>query len=204
MQLLKFLMTKLGTLSNRYLKAINTAWQRFYAQISNPFCHFTGPKSKPIYSTQPGSSIGQHDSNRAHPVEHELGADLIAQLIELLESEQLHYLAIAVLEILIHQRPTYIRAHMWAMAQSDDATADYQAVNADALYLLSVMPKILVDQVKLNDKDFSLLQVLAEHNLPRVRQATLEYMAFYPTDFALSFYSSALQRNSTTQCALPY
>ena len=188
MQLLKFLMTKLGTLSNRYLKSNQHSLAAAFTRLD----------IEPFFVTLLGQSQNQfiqHSLVRAlvnmiatvHDLgaEHELSADLIAQLIELLESEQLHYLAIAdVLEILIHQRPTYIRAHMWAMAQSDDATADYQAVNADALYLLSVMPKILVDQVKLNDKDFSLLQVLAEHNLPRVRQATLEYMAFYPTDFA--------------------
>ncbi|MCG9769592.1 poly-gamma-glutamate synthase PgsB [Pseudoalteromonas piscicida] len=187
-QQVKFLIAKLGALTNRYLRAhhdtLENAWQRLDLQ---PFCLnlLAHSQNQHIRHGLIRALVNMVATLNNYEVDSELDAELIAKLIELLESDNMPYQAIVdILEILIHQRPTFIRAYMWALLEEANDIENSQQVDAEVLYILSIFPKIIVSQPKLTEKDLNMLCALSEHTLPRVRQVTLEFVEFYPTPFA--------------------
>ncbi|KZN64494.1 hypothetical protein N473_14310 [Pseudoalteromonas luteoviolacea CPMOR-1] len=191
---LKFLIAKLGALTNRYLRSskddLNTAWQKLDLQPF--FIHLLAhSNSLHIRHGMIRALVNQVSLIHEFSADPELDAELVAQLIELLEADNTPYLAIIdILEILIHQRPTFIRSFMWAkVAESVNDFAD-KPKNNDQLFILVAMPKVLVQQRTLTDSDVKLLQQLSAHPYQRVRQATIECIPNYEDNFALKLLES--------------
>ncbi|TQF69861.1 poly-gamma-glutamate synthase PgsB [Pseudoalteromonas luteoviolacea] len=188
-QNLKFLISKLGALTNRYLRLskddLTSAWQKLDLQ---PFFLHLLANSNSIHIRHGmiRALVNQVSLIHEFSADPELDADLVAQLIELLEADNTPYLAITdILEILIHQRPTFIRSFMWAkVAESVNDYAD-KPKNNDQLFILVALPRVLVQQRLLTDSDIKLLLQLSAHPYPRVRQAAIEYTPYYEDEFAI-------------------
>ncbi|MDK2596313.1 poly-gamma-glutamate synthase PgsB [Pseudoalteromonas obscura] len=186
---LKFLIAKLGALTNRYLRSskddLSTAWQKLDLQPF--FIHLLAhSNSFHIRHGMIRALVNQVSLIHEFSADPELDADLVAQLIELLEAENTPYLAVIdILEILIHQRPTFIRSFMWSkVAESVNDFPEKPKCN-DQLFILIALPKVLVQQRTLTNSDLKLLQQLATHPYPRVRQATIEFIPYYEDNFAI-------------------
>ncbi|WP_105167054.1 poly-gamma-glutamate synthase PgsB [Pseudoalteromonas sp. T1lg23B] len=182
-QSIKFLIARLGTLSKSYL-AINhgqleQTWQTLDLQpfFLNLLEHNQTPF---IRHGIIRALVNQVALIQEHNIDTELSADLIARLVELLEDKLSPYTAIIdILEILIHQRPTFVRGHMWAMLFE---SAEH--INNDQLFILAALPRVLTRQLQLTDKDVVLLTQLSEHHSPRVRQALIEQTSHMSYDIA--------------------
>ncbi|AOT07401.1 capsule biosynthesis protein CapB [Pseudoalteromonas luteoviolacea] len=197
---LKFLIAKLGALTNRYLRSskddLNTAWQKLDLQPF--FIHLLAhSNSLHIRHGMIRALVNQVSLIHEFSADPELDAELVAQLIELLEADNTPYLAIIdILEILIHQRPTFIRSFMWAkVAESINDFAE-KPKNNDQLFILVAMPKVLIQQRNLTDSDIKLLQQLSTHPYHRVRQATIECIPNYEDSFAVELLENRF-RNET-------
>ncbi|MCF6440183.1 poly-gamma-glutamate synthase PgsB [Pseudoalteromonas luteoviolacea] len=191
---LKFLIAKLGALTNRYLRSskddLNTAWQKLDLQPF--FIHLLAhSNSLHIRHGMIRALVNQVSLIHEFSADPELDAELVAQLIELLEADNTPYLAIIdILEILIHQRPTFIRSFMWAkVAESVNDFPD-KPKNNDQLFILAAMPKVLIQQRALTDSDIKLIQQLSTHPYHRVRQATIECIPSYENEFATQLLES--------------
>ncbi|OHU89363.1 poly-gamma-glutamate synthase PgsB [Pseudoalteromonas amylolytica] len=184
-QSIKFLIARLGTLSKSYLsinqEQLSQTWQTLDLQpfFLNLLEHHQTPF---IRHGIIRALVNQVALIQEHNIDTELSADLIARLVELLDDKLSPYTAIIdILEILIHQRPTFVRVHMWAMLlESDEQT------NNDQLFILAALPRVLTRQTKLTDKDTALLSQLSEHHYPRVRQALLEQVSNMPYELAIT------------------
>ncbi|BBN80844.1 hypothetical protein PA25_08290 [Pseudoalteromonas sp. A25] len=180
---IKFLVAKLGTLSSRYLALNKTQiegiWQALDLQPF--FLKLLEQNQTPfIRHSIIRALVNQVALLQEYNADSQLSSELIARLVEFLDDEQTPYTAIIdILEILIHQRPTFVRGHMWAALFIDD-----QQVNNDQLFILAALPRVLIQQATLTDKDFVLLEQLSQHEYPRVRQALLEQTPYMPESFA--------------------
>ncbi|MEJ6474509.1 poly-gamma-glutamate synthase PgsB [Pseudoalteromonas piscicida] len=187
-QEVKFLIAKLGTLTNRYLQAhpntLENAWQRLDLQ---PFCLnlLETSHNRHIRHGLIRALVNMVTTLNKLAGDPELDSDLTAKLVEFLESDNMPYQAVVdIIALLIHQRPTFTRAYMWAQLEETNDIASIEQIDANMLYIISMFPKIIVSQPTLTDKDLNMLIALSEHKLPRVRQVVLEYTEFYPSSFA--------------------
>ncbi|MAD90485.1 MAG: poly-gamma-glutamate synthase PgsB [Pseudoalteromonas sp.] len=179
-QALKFLISKLGALTTAHLRGNETEilenWKKldlepfFMKMLKNN--HSTHIKHSIIRALVNQVAV-IHQCN-ADP---ELNEELAAELIELLEEENTPYQAVIdILEILYVQRPTFIRAHIWALIE--DAVTDFpeQPKDNDSLFVLAALPRVIANQSSLTSKEVDLLHRLSEHPYPRVRQALIEQL----------------------------
>ena len=190
-QTLKFLIGKLGDLSNRYLiKSANNiakAWQTlnlesFFLQL------LTKTTNEHVRNALYRALANQVQLIHNHQSDPELSASLIETLVLALEDSNTPHLArLDILEILIHQRPTYIRAFMQQLINHTD---ECQLSDQQRLFILAALPKILTSQIKLSQLCESLLMQLAEHSYPRVRQSVIEQA----NDYSLSFLQQLLTK----------
>ncbi|CAM4013628.1 poly-gamma-glutamate synthase PgsB [Pseudoalteromonas byunsanensis] len=182
-QSIKFLIARLGTLSKSYLSLnqgqLEQTWQTLDLQPF--FLSLLELNQTPfIRHGIIRALVNQVALIQDHNIDTELSGDLIARLVELLEDKLSPYTAIIdILEILIHQRPTFVRGHMWAMLFESD-----EQISNDQLFILAALPRVLTRQLRLTDKDIVLLTQLSEHRCPRVRQALLEHTSHMPYDTA--------------------
>ncbi|KZN38972.1 hypothetical protein N480_12130 [Pseudoalteromonas luteoviolacea S2607] len=205
-QNLKFLISKLGALTNRYLRLskddLSAAWQKLDLQPF--FLHLlANSNSVHIRHGMIRALVNQVSLIHEFSADPELDADLVAQLIELLEAENTPYLAVTdILEILIHQRPTFIRSFMWAKV--DESVNDYaeKPKNNDQLFILIALPRVLVQQRELTNSDIKLIMQLSSHPYPRVRQATIECTPYYEDEFAIQLLEDRF--NSETADAIRF
>ncbi|WP_245321405.1 poly-gamma-glutamate synthase PgsB [Pseudoalteromonas sp. KS88] len=183
-QTLKFLIGKLGDLSNRYLlnyaKNISSAWQSL--DLENFFLNvLSQTKSEHVKNALYRALANQVQLIHNTVDEHELSANLVETLVLALEQPHTPHLArLDILEILIHQRPTYIRAFMAQIIKNQD---QFQLKDDQRLFLLAALPKILVSQLHLTKHCEDLLQRLACHTYPRVRQSVVEQSLYFDLPF---------------------
>ena len=187
-QSLKFLISKLGAMTRRYLKnneaMLTETWEKldlqpFFLRLleASPNPHVRHGMIRALVNQV--SLI--HECN-ADPV---LDSELTAKLIEQLENPSTPYLAIIdILEILIHQRPTFIRSHMWALLDESINSHAHSPKNNDQLFILSAIPKILCRQSKLSTQDERLIEQCSHHPYPKVRQALIEQLNRFPDTLA--------------------
>ncbi|RZQ54803.1 poly-gamma-glutamate synthase PgsB [Pseudoalteromonas phenolica] len=181
-QTLKFLISKLGNLTKTHLRGhedeIVENWKKldlepFFMNMikSNHSSHIKHSIIRALVN-----QVAVIHQCHADP---KLNEELIAELVELLEEPNTSYLAIVdILEILYMQRPTFIRAHIWALIE--ESITDYfdTPKNNDSLFILAALPRIISNQPVLSKKEQQLLFCLSEHPYPRVRQALLEQLCF--------------------------
>ncbi|NOU52445.1 poly-gamma-glutamate synthase PgsB [Pseudoalteromonas sp. JBTF-M23] len=180
---IKFLIARLGTLSKNYL-AINHAqleqtWRTLDLQ---PFFLSLLEQNQTAFIRHSiiRALVNQVALIQEHNIDTQLSSELIARLVELLDDEQTPYTAIIdILEILIHQRPTFVRGHMWAALFADE-----QQIDNNQLFILAALPRVITQQQNITAKDITLLEQLSEHDYPRVRQALIEQTASLPDDIA--------------------
>jgi poly-gamma-glutamate synthase PgsB/CapB len=187
-QSLKFLISKLGAITKRYLKnneaSLAQTWEKLNLQ----------PFFLKLLEASPNAHV-RHGMIRAlvnqvaliHECkgDPELDSELIAKLIEQLENPNTPYLAtIDILEILIHQRPTFIRSHMWALLDESVNSHPDKAKNNDQLFILSAIPKVLCRQSTLSAQDERLITQCAQHPYPRVRQVLIEQIKHFSDQLA--------------------
>ena len=193
-QTLKFLIGKLGDLSNRYLtkstQDIAKAWQTlnlesFFLQL------LTKTDNEHVRNALYRALANQVQLIHNHNSDPELSANLIETLVLALEDTSTPHLArLDILEILIHQRPTYIRAFMQQLISQDD---NCQLDEQQRLFILAALPKILISQTKLTQLCERLLMELAEHRFPRVRQSVIEQANHFSLNFLQQLLTTRLQ-----------
>lgn len=189
-QSLKFLIGKLGDLSNRYLKefAEDTANAWHTLDLESFFLHLLSQTK----SEHVKNALYRALANQVHLIhnkvgEHELNANLIETLVLALEQQHTPHLArLDILEILIHQRPTYTRGFMTQLIKCQD---EFQLNDEQRLFILAALAKILVSQLNLTSQCENLLTLLANHEYPRVRQSVIEQSLY----FSLPFWQKLLE-----------
>ncbi|GEK08417.1 poly-gamma-glutamate synthase PgsB [Pseudoalteromonas peptidolytica] len=199
-QQIKFLIAKLGTLTNRYLQThqtnLESAWQRLDLQ---PFCLtlLANSQNQHIRHGLIRALVNMVATLNKLEGDPELDGELIAKLIEFLEADNMPYQAVVdILELLIHQRPTFSRAYMWSMLAEANEVDSPSKIDAELLYIVSTFAKILVSQSTLTEQDLKILTALSKHVLPRVRQVTIEYVEFYPHTFAKSLLTERFEQET--------
>ncbi|KTF16351.1 poly-gamma-glutamate synthase PgsB [Pseudoalteromonas sp. H105] len=196
-QTLKFLIGKLGDLSNRYLlndeKNISSAWQSL--GLEGFFLHILSQtKSEHVKNALYRALANQVQLIHNTVDEHELSANLVETLVLALEQPNTPHLArLDILEILIHQRPTYIRAFMAQIIKNQD---QFQLKDGQRLFILAALPKILVSQLNLTKHCEDLLQRLAWHTYPRVRQSVVEQSLYFDLPFLQKLISERLKHET--------
>ena len=187
-QALKFLISKLGALTRLHLRGHESEIVENWKKLDlEPFF------MKMLQNNH--SSHIKHSIIRALvnqvAVIHQCNADpglneeLCAELVQLLEEPSTPYQAIIdILEILYIQRPTFIRAHIWALLENSITVHPAQPENNDCLFILAALPRIIIGQAKLTDKEFQIINCLSEHPYPRVRQALIEQFNFLEPEAA--------------------
>lgn len=193
-QTLKFLIGKLGDLSNRYLRDftqdMSGAWQSL--DLENFFLHILSQtKNEHVKNALYRALANQVQLIHNTIGEHELNASLIETLILALEQPHTPHLArLDILEILIHQRPTYIRAFMEQLIEHQD---EFQLKDEQRLFILAALPKILVSQINLTQHCEDLLALLARYKAPRVRQSVIEQSVYFSLEFLRSMLIERLE-----------
>lgn len=187
-QSLKFLISKLGAITKRYLKSnealLTQTWEKldlqpFFLRLleASPNAHVRHGMIRALVN----QVALIHECNG----DPDLDSELIAKLVEQLENPNTPYLAtIDILEILIHQRPTFIRSHMWALLDESVNSYPHQAKDNDQLFILSAIPKVLCRQSVLSVQDERLIIQCAQHPYPRVRQALIEQINHFSDQLA--------------------
>ncbi|MFC3033379.1 poly-gamma-glutamate synthase PgsB [Pseudoalteromonas fenneropenaei] len=183
-QSLKFLIGKLGDIAKRYLRrdpsAMAFSWQKL--DLQNYFINLLNTQGNShlrnsLFRALVNLGALLHDAGS----ELELHAELAAHLVQALEQPDTPYQAIIdILEILIQQRPTFVRAHMWAAISGSELLADGKPNNPDELFMQCAFARILASQPTLSSKDEQLLLALAAHCYPSVRQSVLEQLHALP------------------------
>lgn len=186
-QTLKFLIGKLGDLSNRYLRSashnIDKAWQTldldgFFLQLLSKSNNEHVKNA--LYRALANQVQLIHNNNG----DSELSANMVETLLLSLELVSTPYLAkVDILEILIHQRPTYIRAVMEQLVNEEDK---FQLADDERLFLLAALPEILINQTHTTQKCEAILAKLAAHPFERVRQSVIEQAIHYSLPFLQS------------------
>ncbi|WP_440053722.1 poly-gamma-glutamate synthase PgsB [Pseudoalteromonas sp. T1lg65] len=187
-QLLGFLILRLGALGNLYLlehsEQPSEAWQRLDLQtVCSKLLQETD--NEQIKSNIIKTLVGQIATLYAFGTDPELNKDLVNDLVAMIEDNQAPYQAVVgIMEILIHQRPTFIRAHVWSIIEDSLDMGTLKPIAPNTLYILSQLPRIITRQQSLTERDESLLLALSQHNLPRARQAVIEQLSSYPDRLA--------------------
>jgi len=179
-QMLKFLINKLGALTTDYLLShehdILENWRKldlepFFMDILQ-HSHSVHIKHSIIRALVNQVSV-IHLCNAAP----EISEELTAELIELLEEPNTPFQSvIAILEILYVQRPTFIRAHIWAIIEDTIHYISKKPKCSDTLFVLAALPRVIANQTLITTKEINLLYKLSEHPYPRVRQALIEQL----------------------------
>lgn len=187
-QLLKFLIGKLGQVATRYLtyyaQTIEIQWEKldFQSYFTE---QLTVQRSLSIRHSIFRALVNLTALLHKNNSNSELQSNLVAHLIEALEHIETPYQAkLDILEILIHQRPTFVRAHMWAYISESELIDDGKPSDIDSLFLQSAFSRIILSQRSLSEKDYILLSALADHCYPRVRQSVIEEIEHAPDEFA--------------------
>ncbi|MBE0369142.1 poly-gamma-glutamate synthase PgsB [Pseudoalteromonas aurantia] len=193
-QSLKFLISKLGAITKRYLRnneaLLTDTWakldlQPFFLRLleASPNAHVRHGMIRALVN----QVALIHECN-ADP---DLDSELTSKLIEQLENQDTPYLAVIdILEILIHQRPTFIRSHMWALLDESVNSYPHKPKNNDQLFILSAIPKILCRQSTLSTQDERLIEQCSHHPYPRVRQSLIEQIANFSDSLAKAILQS--------------
>ncbi|CCQ09376.1 hypothetical protein PALB_2170 [Pseudoalteromonas luteoviolacea B = ATCC 29581] len=195
-QLLKFLISKLGEISRRYLaldpKSMPEIWQKLNLQS-----YFEA-----LLDQQHNLALRQSTFRAlvnlisllySNDQDLDLQSGLLAHLVESLEQPDTPFQArIDILEILIHQRPTFVRAHMWALFSDSELLKNGKPNDTDGLFIQCAFARILFSQTHLTDKDLLLLNSLSNHIYPRVRQSVIEALVLAPDHVAKSLIDTRL------------
>lgn len=185
---LRFFIAKLGALTNRYLRMsdneLEQAWKKLDLQ---PFFLrlMATSNNAHVRHGMIRALVNQVSVINEFKADPDLDSELVAELIELLDAENTPYQAIIdILEILIHQRPTFVRSYMWAYVETtlDDNTSLHK--HNDQLFIVAAMPRILANKYPLAERDIPLLRELAQHPFARVRQVCIEQLRNLPDKLA--------------------
>lgn len=196
-QTLKFLIGKLGDLSNRYLRSfsnnIEKAWQTLDLE-SFFLLLLSKTDNEHVKNALYRALANQVQLIHTYNGAPELSASLIETLVLALENSHTPHLArLDILEILIHQRPTYLRVYMEQFINDEtEESLTYEI----KLFTLAAFAKILTSQIKLTPTCESLLLQLAEHEYPRVRQSVIEQSSSYELSFQEELLTARLKAES--------
>jgi poly-gamma-glutamate synthase PgsB/CapB len=196
-QTLKFLIGKLGDLTNSYIRKYATttedAWKKldlesFFRQLLDK------SDNDHVRNGLYRALANQVDLLYTLNIAPDLSADLIETLILSLELEQTpHAAKIDILEILILQRPTFILGFIRTQIEHSAQENSANNVNSKQLFLLSAFAAILTKQLSFPEKCQPLLTLLAQHPFARVRQSVIEQSAFYEHDFLVTLLKNRLE-----------
>ncbi|WP_194867686.1 poly-gamma-glutamate synthase PgsB [Pseudoalteromonas sp. PPB1] len=186
---LRFLIAKLGALTIRYLRLsldnLDEAWKKldlqpFFLRLmaTSNNAHVRHGMIRALVN-----QVSVINECKANP---DLDSELVAELIELLDAENTPYQAVVdILEILIHQRPTFVRSYMWAYVEASLSGTTSAQKHSDQLFIIAAMPRILANKYPLEERDIPLLRELAQHPFARVRQVCIEQLRNLPDTLAM-------------------
>ncbi|MCG7536439.1 poly-gamma-glutamate synthase PgsB [Pseudoalteromonas sp. OOF1S-7] len=185
---LRFFIAKLGALTNRYLRLsednLDKAWKKLDLQ---PFFLrlMATSNNAHVRHGMIRALVNQVSVINEFKADPELDSELVAELIELLDAENTPYQAVVdILEILIHQRPTFVRSYMWAYVEASESDSTPVQKRNDQLFIVAAMPRILANKYPLAERDIPLLRELARHPFARVRQVCIEQLPNLPDGLA--------------------
>tara|TARA_Y100000310_G_C20703849_1_gene832764 strand:- start:1915 stop:6009 length:4095 start_codon:yes stop_codon:yes gene_type:complete len=197
-QSLKFLIGKLGDLTNRYLRIHSGEITKSWLTL-NLESFFLGLLEK-SENEAIRNSIFRALANQVNLISEYVGetqfdSDLVELLLLSLEKQSTpHAAKVDILEILINLRPTFTRYFM--RSQIDLDVLANEKVEAQHLFLLTAFSKIICKQPKLSETNYKLLILLAKHTYPRVRQSVIEQCSLLPSAFALKLLTVRLHKES--------
>ncbi|CAH9064195.1 hypothetical protein PSECIP111951_03071 [Pseudoalteromonas holothuriae] len=199
-QSLKFLISKLGSMTRTYLKSneatLIDTWKKLDLQ---PFflSLLDASNNSHVRHGMIRALVNQVSIITEANVDPDLNSELVAKLVEQLESTDTPYLAVIdICEILIHQRPTFIRSYIWAELDESISMYSDKPKNNSILFIISAFAKIICKQYTINQSDERLLQTLSAHPYPRVRQALIEQTVNMPYEFVTSLLLSRFDKES--------
>ncbi|URQ91511.1 hypothetical protein [Pseudoalteromonas sp. SCSIO 43101] len=197
-QSLKFLIGKLGDLTNRYLRIHSGEITKSWLTL-NLESFFLGLLEK-SENEAIRNSIFRALANQVNLIseyvsETQFDSDLVELLLLSLEKQSTpHAAKVDILEILINLRPTF--THYFMRSQIDLDVLPNEKIEAQHLFLLASFSKIICKQPKLSEANYKLLILLAKHTYPRVRQSVIEQCALLPRAFALKLLTVRLQKET--------
>ena len=197
-QSLKFLIGKLGDLTNRYLRIHSGEITKSWLTL-NLESFFLGLLEK-SENEAIRNSIFRALANQVNLIseyvsETQFDSDLVELLLLSLEKQSTpHAAKVDILEILINLRPTF--THYFMRSQIDLDVLPNEKIEAQHLFLLASFSKIICKQPKLSEANYKLLILLAKHTYPRVRQSVIEQCSLLPRAFALKLLTVRLQKET--------
>ncbi|WP_065978572.1 MULTISPECIES: poly-gamma-glutamate synthase PgsB [Pseudoalteromonas] len=197
-QSLKFLIGKLGDLTHRYLclhlHEIEQSWQT--VNLESFFLDLLEhTDNDAIKNSLFRALANQVTLLSEHVDDPEFSADLVEMLLLSLEkSTTPHAAKVDILEILINLRPTFTRYFM--RSHIDLEVPKTGKADRQQLFLLSAFSAIISKQQTLNEANQNLLQLLAAHPYPRVRQSVIEQCFILPCSFALALITERLEKET--------
>lgn len=197
-QSLKFLIGKLGDLTNRYLRIHSGEITKSWLTL-NLESFFLGLLEK-TENEAIRNSIFRALANQVNLISEYVGetkfdSNLVELLLFSLEKQSTpHAAKVDILEILINLRPTFTRYFM--RSQIDLDVLPNAKVERQHLFLLTSFSKIICKQPKLNEANYKLLILLAKHAYPRVRQSVIEQCPLLPWPFAIKLLMVRLQKET--------
>ncbi|MGJ8484406.1 poly-gamma-glutamate synthase PgsB [Pseudoalteromonas sp. SYSU M81236] len=197
-QSLKFLIGKLGDLTNRYLRIHSGEITKSWLTL-NLESFFLGLLEK-TENEAIRNSIFRALANQVNLISEYVGetkfdSNLVELLLFSLEKQSTpHAAKVDILEILINLRPTFTRYFM--RSQIDLDVLPNAKVERQHLFLLTSFSKIICKQPKLNEANYKLLILLAKHAYPRVRQSVIEQCPLLQWPFAIKLLIVRLQKET--------
>ena len=181
-QSLKFLIGKLGDLTNRYLRNhqndMAQSWLRL--DLEGFFLNLLEKTDNEATRNSLFRALANQVNLLNEYVEDpEFNADLVESLLQSLEKPTTpHAAKVDILEILINLRPTFTR---YFMRSHIDLDVDKNGkVDRQQLFLITSFAKIISKQFSLNETNRKLIFLLAKHAYPRVRQSVIEQCSVLP------------------------
>ncbi len=181
-QSLKFLIGKLGDLTNRYLRNHQETMAKSWLNLNLESFFLTLLEKTDNEAIR--NSIFRALANQVHLLgeyvdDPEFNADLVEILLQSLEKPTTpHAAKVDILEILINLRPNFTR---YFMRSHIDLDIDPQSkVDQKQLFLIASFAKIISTQINLSEENQKLIFLLSDHAYPRVRQSVLEQCAILP------------------------
>ncbi|MCH2085631.1 MAG: poly-gamma-glutamate synthase PgsB [Pseudoalteromonas sp.] len=181
-QSLKFLIGKLGDLTNRYLRNhqndMAQSWLRL--DLEGFFLNLLEKTDNEATRNSLFRALANQVNLLNEYVEDpEFNADLVENLLQSLEKPTTpHAAKVDILEILINLRPTFTR---YFMRSHIDLDVDKNGkVDRQQLFLITSFAKIISKQFSLNEANRKLIFLLAKHAYPRVRQSVIEQCSVLP------------------------
>ncbi|MBQ4833091.1 poly-gamma-glutamate synthase PgsB [Pseudoalteromonas sp. MMG010] len=196
-QTLKFLIGKLGDLTNNYIK--NHATKAEDAWIKLDLENFISQLLDKSDNDHLRNGLYRALANQVQlmyslDIAPELSADLIASLVLSLELEQTpHDAKIDILEILVLQRPTFIQGYIQTQIELSTEHTLTPHTHSKLLFLLSAFPAILTKTPQLTSSTEQILLQLAQHPFDRVRQSVYEQAIHYSFKFLVQLLHFGLQ-----------